>query len=181
MFQTTIDSKPVKVEFQHQRAAWYGQLTRPEAYKDRIARVPVYATCFCFFNELCVGVAFCSYSDQRHYSKEIGRQVALKNALHTALKRSGKTDRSVASERAQVWEDYFRASTRKQKCNPLVIERGIRQWRELGTLEVKPLSGAVPMPTDTDTPPPPLPWKLGGQMPNDVIAHLNEDDTATDN
>jgi len=197
MFKTKIDGKEIKVTFDHQRAAYEGQLTRPESRWGKkngfhTVRTPVYAITFCFFGDTCVGMGWCSYED--NFSKEIGRRVALRNALACTLKRSGRTDHDVASERAQVWEDYFRAGSRKNRTNPLVIGRALHRlaqdglvsgyyikptWRtdseaapsEIGMLTDIP----VPMPRDADFHDPQLPWELGGQgMPDHIINHLNE-------
>lgn len=188
MFKTHIDGKEVKVEFQHQRAAYRGQLTRPEVRKVKkkttVVRVPVYANCFCFFGELCVGLSFCSYSDEKRYSKGIGRQVALKNALKSVLKRSGRKDHDVAEERAQVWEDYFRArKVMGTSIHPLVVERTIRRMQEARLRSEFTMLTEIPapMPTDSDAPSTSIPWRLGGHsmMSDEAIAHLNEEDANT--
>jgi len=207
MFKTTIDGKEVKVVFSHQRAMYEGQLTRPDIrWKEghiQTVRIPVYAITFCFFGDTCVGMGWCSYADQSRYSKEVGRQAALRNALACTLKRAGKKDRDVARERGQVWEDYFRAGSRRNKTNPLVIGRAIHRLAKAGLVtpgyivpvwrnEFAPPDSIhwkvpepsetgmltdplVPLPRDSDAPDPQLPWELGGQgMPDHIIHHLNE-------
>lgn len=177
MFKTMINGKEVKITFQHQRATYKGQLTRPDRMATRemvTIRKAVYAQCFCFFNSLCMGVAFCSYSDEKRYSKETGRQIALKDALKNTLRRSGKADSSVAAKRAQIWEDYFRTKIKKY-VNPLLIERGIRrQTAALGRLNGMLTDIPTPMPLDRDETS--IPWRLGGHsaMNGEVIGHLNE-------
>lgn len=184
MFTTKIDNNLIGVVFQHQRAAHVGQLTRPEIWTTRegkidTKRVAVQAVTYVFFNDTCTGVAFCSYADQ--FNREVGRRIALKNALNTVLKRSGKNDRIVAEERAQVWEDYFRASTMKQRCNPLVMGRSLHRMANdprPGHLVTfgEGGNGFTNAPPLSDHDAPRLPWALSQPMTGEVIEHLNNQD-----
>ncbi len=188
MFTTKIDQKEIKVTFQNQKAAHRGQLTRPEVrpikkpilgeyFANEIVRVPVYAVCYCFFNGVCVGVAFCSYSDEKRYSKETGRCLALKNAFkESVLLRTGKKDHLVAEERAQVWEDYF--FMKKGTMNPMLIERGIQRIARRHFQEGLPTNEPVPFPSEKDLNHTSIPWRLGGHsaMNDETIAHLNHED-----
>lgn len=176
MFKTMIGEKEVKVTFSHQKAAHVGQLTRPEikrvkllrglAHTNIVVRVSVFAVTHCFFDEECVGVAFCSYSDQHRWSKETGRVVALKNALVTKLKRTGKNDTEVAAQRRRVWYDYYSTKGRLQFEAELIesLKRIRDKWMEQ----------QEPLPLDAES----VPWELGGQrsaMDDEVQAFLNDE------
>jgi len=190
MFTTKIDGKEIKVTFQHQITTASAPLTRPEMkrvhkrdymgivqhFDWETIRVPIYANCFCFFDDMVVGVAWCSLSDRKRYSKEIGRQLSLRSALKSTLKRSGRKDDIVAEERAGVWDSYFRSSTTRAKTNPLVIGRALhRMANEVGTLTDIP----TPMPSEKDMNHSGIPWKLG-HMPDEVRGHLNQQDADSD-
>jgi len=176
MFKTTIDGKTIEVTFQHQRAAHRGQLTRPkqayvtritEGLGERITRVtvteeirePVYAVTFCFFDGLSVGVAWCSYGDKKRYSGAIGRRIALRRALHSALRRNGRGDEVVTLERRRVWIDYFLAEFRT--IPSYIVEEGL------------PTEADPPPPSDSDEA---LHSIQRQHIHIEVINHLNEEE-----
>lgn len=122
-------------------------------------RIPVFAVTFCFFGEICVGVAYCSYADEKRYSREIGRRTALKNAMKNALKRNGKEDHIVAKERKEVWEDYVKARA-TNRINQLKHDyrkrtKLVEGARKEGLKFLKdglPTEDPSPMPSDEDKP-----------------------------
>lgn len=199
MFKTIINGEQVEVMFDHQRAAYKGQLSRPALRAKKIfqahngpkeieenIRVAVYAVTFCFINRLTRGVAYCSYADTKRYSKDTGRKMALRHALATVIPRKGKKDIKGAHARLVVWEDYFVHRGRQQVLGFTGNLRGILdgtcwwlrhtegkityEFKEDGLLtEVNP-----PTPTDKDE----LfqvPFKYS--MPDEVINHLNQGDS----
>jgi hypothetical protein len=167
MFKTMIEGKEVKVTFQHQRAAHVGQLTRPgRLTKDwDLTRVAVYGVSFCFFDDRCVGIAYCSYSDRDRYSKETGRVVSLKNALGGVLERSGKNDIEGKEGRARVWLDYYATKQRQRSEGALIdaIKRIANKEKQEPALRANV-----------------VPWELGGQrsaMDDETQTFLNNEES----
>lgn len=169
MFTASINGRAVRVTFSRQISTKSAPLTRPMLHSPR--REPVHAVTYCNFDNAAVGVAWCSMSDAGRYSKEKGRKVSLAMAIQQTLYRRGKLGRD---ERRQVWLAYFAAKSRSRfdnRFNQIMGEQSKRQTT------MAPVSKIVPQSYWEISDPE---WPVSPSMPDDVIAHLNQEDQNTD-
>lgn len=132
------------------------QLTRERCVTDKktgrlkFIKTPVFAKTHCYFDDVAVGVAWCSMADMHNFDRHRGRVLALKSALAETIIRHGKNDLLPIRDRSRVWKDFFYVAHRKALLNVP------RETSTINPLPVNVLPSAlvtsdcIPFPSDRD-------------------------------